>query len=318
MNRNSSVRALANTALATALSVIIAVIGLFVPVLSLASLVWPVPVIVVIKRYGFKYGVYSTVASGLIVGMISEPFYAAYVIFAFGALGLAIGYGVHKGYSAGKILTITAAASLVSKILLVYAVTRIMGVNPLETQFEAMRKGIEFSLEFYDNMGMEVPQGMRDTLLSSFELIRVTLPALLILASLLDSFLNYTAARIVLKRLGLNMEALPPFGEWRAPSNLSLGFLILMGLTLAGGYLGLEGIDIVMGNILVLFQMIFMVQGISVLYYFLTQKGVNRFIKVLVIVFVLFNQFLAMAAVFAGLLDVLLDFRKRFSKDGRG
>ena len=38
MNRDSNVKALANTALATALSVIIAIIGLFVPVLALASL----------------------------------------------------------------------------------------------------------------------------------------------------------------------------------------------------------------------------------------------------------------------------------------
>ena len=79
MNRDSNVKALANTALATALSVIIAIIGLFVPVLALASLLWPVPVIVIVKRYGLKYGVYSTIASGLIVGMVSEPIYAAYV-----------------------------------------------------------------------------------------------------------------------------------------------------------------------------------------------------------------------------------------------
>lgn len=317
MEGNNNVKALANTALATALSVIIAVIGLFVPILSLASLVWPVPVIVVIKRYGMKYGIYSTIASGLIVGMVSEPFYAAYVILAFGALGLAIGYGVHRGYSAGRILTVTTVASLISKILLVYVVTWIMGVNPLETQLEAMKEGLEFSLEFYGNMGIEIPEGMRDTLLSSFELMRVTLPALLIMASLLDSYLNYTVARLVLKRLGLHMEALPAFGEWRAPSNLSIGFLVLFGLTIAGGYLGLRGIDLVMGNILVLFQMIFLVQGISVLYYFLSLKGLNKFLKVIIIIFVLFNQFLSMAAVLAGLLDVLFDFRKRFSqKDG--
>jgi uncharacterized protein YybS (DUF2232 family) len=314
MEKDSNVRALANTALATALSVIIAIIGLFVPILSLASLVWPVPVIVVVKRYGIKYGVYSTIASGLIVGMVSEPFYAAYVIFAFGALGLAIGYGVHKGYSAGKILTVTAVASLLSKMILVYAITWIMGINPLEIQLEAMKRGLELSLEFYRDIGMDVADDMGDMLLSSFELMRVTLPALLILASLLDSYLNYTVARIVLKRLGLHMEALPPFGEWRAPNNLAIGFLVLVGLTLAGGYLGLGRTDIILGNILVLFQMIFLVQGVSVIYYYLTRKGLNKLIKILIIVFVLINQFLSITAVFAGLLDVLFDFRKRFSQ----
>jgi hypothetical protein len=143
MNRDSNVKALANTALATALSVIIAIIGLFVPVLALASLLWPVPVIVIVKRYGLKYGVYSTIASGLIVGMVSEPIYAAYVILSYGALGLSIGYGVHKNFRAGRILAITAVVSLLSKLLLMYAVTRLMGVNPLEVQLESMEKGLD-------------------------------------------------------------------------------------------------------------------------------------------------------------------------------
>ncbi len=315
MVKDSNVKALANTAMATALSVIIAIIGLFVPVLSLASLLWPVPVIVIVKRYGLKYGVYSTIASGLIVGMISEPIYAAYVILAYGALGLSIGYGVHKSYEAGRILTITSVASLVSKLLLLYAVTRIMGVNPIEIQLEAMEKGLELSMEFYSGMGLDMPENIRETLVSSFELLRITLPALLILVALLDSFLNYTVAKIVLKRLGLHMDALPPFGEWRTPSNLSIGFLLLVGLTLAGGYFGLSNTEVILGNILLLFQMVFLVQGISVAYFFLSQRGLNKAFKILLIVIVMFNQLLAMAAMFVGLLDVMFDFRKRFSQN---
>jgi uncharacterized protein YybS (DUF2232 family) len=317
MTRDSNVKALANTALATALSVIIAIIGLFVPVLALTSLLWPVPVIVIVKRYGLRYGVYSTIASGLIVGMISEPIYAAYVILAYGALGLSIGYGVQRGYSAGRILTVTAVVSLLSKLLLMYAVTRLMGVNPLEIQLESMEKGLELSMEFYDKMGIEVPEEMKEAFLSSFKLLKVTLPALLIMVALMDSYLNYIIARIVLKRLGLQMEVLPPFAEWRAPGNLTIGFLILMALSVAGGYLGLDNIDVVLSNILLLFQMVFLVQGLSVAYFFLSRKGVNKFFKILLMVLILFNQALAMAAMLAGILDVIFNFRERFSK-GQG
>lgn len=314
MNKDSNVKALANTALATALSVIIAIIGLFVPVLALASLLWPVPVIVIVKRYGLRYGIYSTVASGLIVGMVSEPIYAAYVILSYGALGLSIGYGVQKDYRAGKILAITTIVSLVSKVLLMYAITRLMGVNPLEIQLESMEKGLELSMGFYDKVGLNVPQDMKDALLSSFELMKVTLPALLLLVAIMDSYLNYTVARVVLKRLNLQLEALPPFAKWRAPGNLATGFLLLMVLSIAGGYLGLGNIDVIMSNILLLFQIVLLVQGISLAYFFLQRKGINKVFRIVLIVFVLFNQPLALAAVLAGLLDVLFDFRKRFAK----
>ncbi len=313
MNKDSNVRALANTALATALSVIIAIVGLFVPVLALASLLWPVPVIVVVKRYGLQYGIYSTVASGLIVGMVSEPIYAAYVIFAYGALGLSIGYGVHKNYKAGRILAITAIVSLLSKMILIFAVTHIMGINPLEVQLESMEKGMEYAMGFYDSVGLNVPSDMKDALLSSLELLRVTLPALLLLVAIMDSYLNYTVARVVLRRLGLHLNALPTFAQWRAPGNVAAGFLLLMVLSLVGGYMGLGSTDVIMSNILLLFQIILLVQGISLAYFFLMRRNINKFVGILLIIFILFNQFLALMAMLAGLLDVLFDFRKRFT-----
>jgi uncharacterized protein YybS (DUF2232 family) len=87
-------------------------------------------------------------------------------------------------------------------------------------------------------------------------------------------------------------------------------------LSFAGGYFGLGNMDVVLGNILLLFQMVFLVQGLSVAYYFLSRKGVNKLVRVLLIIFILFNQPLAMAAMLAGVLDVVLDIRKRFSRDG--
>ena len=157
---------------------------------------------------------------------------------------------------------------------------------------------------------------MKEALMSSFELLKVMLPALLIMVALMDSYLNYTVARIVLRRLDLRLEPLPPFAEWRAPGHLAIGFLLLMLLSFVGGYFGLGNMDVVLGNILLLFQMVFLVQGLSVAYYFLSRKGVNKLVRVLLIIFILFNQPLAMAAMLAGVLDVVLDIRKRFSRDG--
>ncbi|MDI6705006.1 MAG: YybS family protein [Bacillota bacterium] len=308
--RDNNTRAIANAALATALSVIIAVIGLFVPLLSLASLLWPAPIIITIKRYGFRYGIYATIASGLIVGMISEPLYAIYVILGYGAVGLAIGYGVEKTFSAGRTLLIASLASLVSKVILVYAITRIMGVNPIEVQFEAMKEAFEFSTGIYKNLGIDRVEDINNMFMTSLQMLKVTLPALLISASVLDSFLNYSVARLILRRFKLSLDPLPSFGEWRFPNNISLGFLLLVALTFIGGYLGLENTQVIMSNIFLLFNMVFLIQGLSLIYYFLTVKGVAKAIKVFLLVIIMFNQTLAMGAVFAGLLDVIFDFRK--------
>ena len=139
------------------------------------------------------------------------------------------------------------------------------------------------------------------------------LPAILVMVDVLDSYLNYTVARFVLSRLGIRLEALPPFAEWRAPGNLMIGFLLLMALSIAGGYLGLGNIDVVAGNILLLFQIVFLAQGISVAYFFLMRRGINKVFAIILIVLILFNQPLALVAVLTGLLDTLFDFRRRFT-----
>jgi uncharacterized protein YybS (DUF2232 family) len=310
MVTENNTRALANSAIATALSVIIALIGLFVPLLSFASLLWPVPIIITIKRYGIRYGILSTIASGLIVGMMSEPIYAVYVTFGFGALGLTIGWGVQRDYSAARILMIASLASLVSKVLLIFAATKIMGVNPIELQLESMQQAFELSTKFYQDMGLDSTQNIADMFSKSFEMLKLTMPAILVFASVADSFMNYTVSRIVLKRFKLNMKPLPPFGEWRFPGSVSLGLVFLIVLTYIGGYLGLKDTQVILGNVLMLFNLVFLIQGLSLLYYFMTVKGWARFLKVLLMVLVMFNQGLSMVVVLAGLLDGTFNLRR--------
>lgn len=310
MVTENSTRALVNSAIATALSVIIALIGLFVPLLSFASLLWPVPIIITIKRYGIKYGILSTIASGLIVGMLSEPIYTVYVIFGFGVLGLAIGWGVQRDYSAARILLAASLASLVSKVLLIYAATGIMGVNPIELQLRSMQQAFELSAEFYKDIGLDNAQDVVDMFNRSFEMLKLTMPAILIFASVTDSFLNYTVSSAVLKRFKLKMAPFPPFGEWRFPGSVSLGLLFLVALTYIGGYMGLKNTAVIMGNVLLIFNMIFLIQGLSLLYYFMSAKGFPRFLKVLLMVLVIFNQGLSMMVIIAGLLDGAANLRR--------
>lgn len=310
MNGNNSTRALVNTALSAAVAVIIAVIGLFVPFLSFASFLWPVPVVIAIKRYGFKYGVYVTVVSGLIVGMISQPLYALYVILGFGAIGLAIGVGVERNYSASITLVITSIASLLSKLLLVIIVTRIMGVNPIRLQIEAMEKSLEITTQFYKNIGLDQVEDIKDIFMNSLELIKLTIPAVLIFASVLDSFLNYTLSGVILKRFKLNMKPFPPFAEWRFPSNAALGFLLLVALTYIGRYLGLQNTQVIMANIFLIFNLVFLIQGLAVVYHYMLSRGLPKFARILIVILALFNHILALVTVFIGLLDVIFDFRK--------
>lgn len=307
---SNNTKALVNAALASALAVIIGIIGLFVPFMSIVTFLWPVPVIIIINRYGFKYGVYVTIISAFIVGIISQPLYAIFVILGFGAIGLSIGFGVRKNYSAGLTLIIASLASLVSKLLLIYIVTRVMGANPIDIFIESMEKSIELSSELYKSMGLKNVEDATKTFMTSIEVFKMILPASFIFASVLDSYLNYIIARMILKRFKLDMQPFPPFASWKFPNNVSLGFIMLAILTYVGGYLGLKNSQDIMINIFWIFYLLFLIQGFAVVYHYLVSKGLPKIVRIIILVFISINRILAFAIVIIGLLDGIFNFRK--------
>jgi len=311
---------LTESGLLTAVTVIMALLAVYMPVLGMvAALLWAVPIILLVVRHGIRWGVMAVAVAAVIMAVLIEPMLSLRMTVSFAPTGLVLGYGFRQGWSGVRIFAATLLVSILAKIAAMALVFAMTAVNPLDLQKQGMQESFETTFELYESMG--VPQGDIDTaktqVSEAMKMVNMLLPLILVLMGLMDTVLNYVIATRVMKRLGISVKQMPPFSQWRLPQ----GFIYLMGFALVGLYWGgtreIQFLYEVSLNANMLALMAGLVQGISLLVCLGNHYHVSRLLKGLVILLVLTNGYLLQIVAFTGLFDMAFDYRRRFGKMNR-
>lgn len=311
--QNSSVRPVVEGGILTAIAIIFALISTYVPVLgAFVNLIWPVPIVLLGVRHGYKWSIMAVVAAGIIISLLMHPLSAMSVVVGFGLIGIALGYAIRQSFSPAKTVILGAVASFVSKAAVLAIGAAIMGFNPLNFQTEAMTHGLEQAIEFYRDMGMK-PEDlaqMEAAMKPMVELVKVILPAGFVLAAFFDTFLNYQVAKAVLAKLGQRIEPFPPFRHWLMPRFT----IYALAVALVSIYWGTSReIDFLYGlgmNLQVITTMVLFIQGMA-LFYFLAEKyKLSRIVKGIILFLIFSNGIIMQALIIAGAFDLIFDYRQ--------
>ncbi|HSV31253.1 MAG TPA: DUF2232 domain-containing protein, partial [Atribacteraceae bacterium] len=138
-------------------------------------------------------------------------------------------------------------------------------------------------------------------------LIQLALPAILIIASLLDTALNFFLGKWVGKKIGVTFPSSPNFIHWRFPKSVFWMFALSWILVLFGGT---EGIGRIGVNLQMVTQTLFLVQGLSLVYFYLKKYVQSKVLIIGLLVFSMFQPVLTFILSWAGVLDTWLDLRK--------
>lgn len=316
MQTRQETKSMVEGALLASLTVLLSVLGIYLPVVGIfISFTWPVPIVILGLRHGLKWSLLATVVSGLVLSLLVSPMQALTLVLGFGLLGIVLGEALKRDLSFGKVIGLGAVASLFSKVLLFAVGSLLLGVNSFTENFTMLEKSITQVLTMYSQMGMDKNQldMMRDTFRNMLELMKVIFPALLVVASILDTFLNYLISQLILKRLGYATKQIPPFAEWRLPKWVAGGFVIGIIFLIAGQHYKIEGLTAVGLNLQYFSSMLFLFQGFAVVAYYLRKFKVVGLVKWLIFIMLFITPFLVGVLVWVGLLDVFFNYR-RFSK----
>jgi len=300
-------------ALLAALTVLLSVLGIYLPVLGVfIGFTWPVPITILGLRHGLKWSVLATVVSGIILSMLVTPMQALTLVLGFGLLGIVLGEALKRDLSIGKIIWLGASASLLSKILLFFAATFLLGVNSFTENFTMLQKSMEQALAIYKDMGMDKAQleMMKESLSNIMDLMKIIFPALLVIASIIDTFLNYILSQLILKRLGYPAKKVPPFSEWRLPRWVVWGFITGIIFLIAGQHYKIEGLTTIGLNLQYFSSMLFLIQGFSVVTFYLKKYKTNNFLISFILLVLFITPFFVGILVWVGLFDVWFDYRR--------
>ncbi|HHV71819.1 MAG TPA: YybS family protein [Clostridia bacterium] len=322
---NWQTKSLVEGAFLAAITVILSIISIYVPFLNVfATLICPVPIVVLAVRHGWKLSAAAAVVASLVVTIISGPVNGIVTLFTVGLVGSALGTGFRKGYSPARILLIGAIAGLIAQFVLVGIYAIAFRANIIYDTLRLMAESSQQSGEIIQQLGgflgkFSNPQSLeqleqqvarqQQQMAYALEIMWRIIPvAFFILPSIFGSFLNFTISRLVLNKLGYKFEGLPPFKNWTMPPWTVWGFLAGIMLMWWGEKLAYPWITTIGLNLNMLFTLAYAVQGAAVIWFALEHYKVNRVIRLLVVVYMfVLMQFLT----YIGLFDGIFDFRRR-------
>jgi uncharacterized protein YybS (DUF2232 family) len=284
----------------------------YVPVLGIVvSLLAPAPILLATLRYGRRTGLLalglSTLALALLFGSLQSSIFLA----EYGVMALVLAEAIRRQWSVERtILASTVLPSVASGALIVALILSV------DLNFSAVKQHFNEDLgqalrPLLSEGGGVSDETLRASVQEALGTVTKLLPALFVLSTAAGALLNYGVVRIIWRRLG-GQPALPEMklAHWKAPE-ICVWVLIASGI---GSFVPLPGIQIVGLNVLFLVSLVYLVQGLGVIAFYLQRASVPPILRSLAyIVLVVQPLFLLGVAAF-GLFDLWFDFRRTGNK----
>ena len=297
----------------SAVAILFALISVYIPFIgAFVNLIWPVPIILLGVRHGYKWSLMATVVAGILIAILLHPLHAVTVAIGFGLTGIALGHCFRRNFTPVTSVLLGSVASLLSKIIVFSISAAVLGINPLADHSEAMNRAVEQAINIYRNFGMkdadlaQVSENLKNTL----AMMKLIFPAAFAMASVVDTYLNFIVARAVLRKLGHHIGAFPKFNVWSFSPKVLYAFIISVLLLYWGKSREWEMVANAGLNLQVACSMLLMLQGLSVAFFYGEKHQVPKFLRWILVFMVFTNGFIMQAVVFAGAFDIAIDFRK--------
>ena len=312
LNSQKKTRGMIEASLMTALTCVFAIVGTYIPLLAFVLLFIPIPFIVLGKRHGIHFVVLSIISSAIIIGSLTEPIYSIFVVALPGITAIVMGYLMNKDYAPSKVLLGGAMAALISSLLSISLTALISGVGTLSHITEMFKEVSNVQLGIYKNLGMEAEQleQMRTSLEATMQVAGMIIPAAIIMSSVFLAYINYILTIQVLRRIGYKVEPLRPLKEFRLPKSFLMGTFIIIGLTILMRYVQIIDYNTLVANVFLIFQIIYLIQGLAVANHFMEAFGIGKALKIVFIVLIIFNQMGLFILAMIGFMDAFINFRR--------
>ena len=319
----SPTRSLVESALLSGLAVVLFLAAQFLPVVGVGfSLLAPAPLVILGLRHDLKKAALGLAISTLLAAVFLGPLSALFFLLGFGVLGVGLGFLAKRCSTGAEVLLYGILLSLGSKLVLMVIAGKVTGINPFQLDGAEMQGMIDRIFTIYESSGMskEYLETVRDQFTRSVAVLPLIFPTILTVAAALDCYLSYAVSAWVLRRIGgPYLPPLPPFSHWRFPKSVFGALLAAVILTLLGSRGTEWNLALRAGtNLRMLVNFLFLLQGLSVLWYFLggvTSRKGGRVLRTIVIMIGVLVPLFSTLLVLAGIGDMWLDFRSRYRRN---
>lgn len=180
-----------------------------------------------------------------------------------------------KRRSNAEILGISAAVFFIS-ILIILSFVDAGGGGFIALLEEGFKQLLSAQLEMIEDMDLTSYQFLeaKELLENAYKYLLLIIPAILLIMSLVVSYLNCLLSSIGLKKMGIGIINIPKFSRFRLPNNVIPGIIVMFLGVYIMNKLEMPYYETVLINLVVLVGFMFIIQGLSVVdYFFLLKSG---------------------------------------------
>jgi len=312
-SRTMSTKAIVEGAIFAAIAIALYLLGNATQIVII--LAYPVPAALIAQRHGFKAGLMASFVAALGIGMTLGPIHGVISLMIIGVPGVALGMCMKKGLSwvsstliTGAVLTFTTVVDFVLGAVAI-------GITPqksLEDLRTAMMASLETTKNFYAkiNAGAEVMKQMDAMAEQMAFVVSKLLPAMVVISSLVTALIAYAITRAVIIRMKGKAAPITQFERWQMPVWFSWFPILGLALPFIGGYVKMDWITTLGNNMFTGAMMLYMVHAMSLLWFYLSQKGVPKLLRFIICGFLYITPLTSGLLPYAGVVDSFYDFRK--------
>lgn len=315
MNRNFKTSSVTESAMITGILVIIAYLSSF---FSLVMFFYPTPAIILAKRKGLKYASLALIASDILVSMLLGVQTGMMFLILYTPLAIALAYGICNDEDANKTILFGSAAYMISFVVLILLLNAIMGVNFVQQLSDAYNESIAMMKEMLTTM----PEGLKSSntqeMISTFDqlgssmtfILTNVFPAIMIVASVITSYINYLVVSKFAKRFSIDIKQHEGLSYFSFPRTFMIAMAGLLLLSFLLSTLKINVGIIQLNLFMIVFAAMFF-QGFAVLKFYLEKSGISKTFRTIILAMIFFmSAGLSQILAVIGLIDLAIDLRK--------
>lgn len=290
-----------------ALSLAVLFLSQYIPPLQLlGSFLLPVPVVLVSMRRGGGTGVMTVVTVCLLSSLFFGILQGVSLFLILMSGGVLLGFLIRKKVSPTGAVLGSGVGVLLATLATVLLFNLFLKQDLLKMTREGMRESQEMTLKISSSLNLPREEILKQQEMGKRmeKLFAIIVPGMIVASAAMIAFVNFLVSRVILLRLGYQMESFPPFSCWRAPWPVAV-------IWLSGGILCSSQVALLRDsgtNIFFLGGLWFLIQGGAVAWYFLLRHFQSRLARgaLLWLALTVFGNFVSLL----GAVDSWMNLRK--------
>jgi uncharacterized protein YybS (DUF2232 family) len=307
-------RALAQWAFFTLLVAVVFLAGIYLPPLYfMATILLPLPVIMLVLRFDIRYAALGLTAAMFLVLLITRNMEAAFYALQFGLLGICYGLLFKNRVAPGKNIAAGILCSVGLTLFSAAGFYLLTGSSPFVLGEEGRQAAEQWlaanqSAGLFNDLPAEWQESFGESMIATFELL---IPGQYIVTAAAEAAFTYLVAAAYLRRINYFLPPSTAFTALSLPWYSVWGLITGLALTLAGDLFSWAPAAKIGKNILFILFYLYLVLGFSVSAYFFRKVNLAKPIKFfLLILSAVYLPFSIIIILLLGVVDPLVNLRR--------